>query len=627
MILWLVRSMLCQWTQLLVRVLQGTCGLSATTTGTQDLSALGESFGQTPLVVPIRGHLDSIKRLLRGDVYIGRGSRQRSLPKSRYCNTFKVSQVGRSLAITSFRQALLAGPRLVCHCRATEDCHGDVLIEEFRKLYPVAHDRNQPCGDPPGHEILSFLARLREEPESDEGSSPDEGVPGKYAGHRGNGPPMKVGVGYVQREFCDGQSLASPGRWPPGSRVYPSSTVWSSVQECFLRFTSHYGTEKLLVDLAMGKVEESPFPPDEILQLKQAVIEVAARAGIRILRKSGDRVDVPIDYRFLDVLLRAADDPEIGLGEFAQGVKVGPGTRMPRLPALFKPKKNGAFRPKWIRLTIWSMPPDRSGVWRSNYATTRKFETQVLDVMHDQASRGQIIVMTESEARSRYPGLVVASLGAQRKQKKPGGKITARVLFDGTHGLCVNSKTRLRDQERAPIAADLKRSMREKSRIGELTFALSADVTEAHRQVPIHPDDWHLLGCQVYPGGDVFVNTVGTFGIASASYYWSRVAAAVGRLVLYISPRIPRRPGICSSQTIIYWSQEAPNIALVCFYSSYCVPLLACLYLGTKPVEVTRFIRWAETVASSPTIHVGTFEEGLGRIMFVADALEHERPF
>ena len=77
--------------------------------------------------------------------------------------------------------------------------------------------------------------------------------------------------------------------------------------------------------------------------------------------------------------------------------------------------------------------------------------------------------------------------------------------------------------------------MREKSRIGELTFALSADVTEAHRQVPIHPDDWHLLGCQVSPGGDVFVNTVGTFGIASASYDWSQVAAAVGRLVHYLS--------------------------------------------------------------------------------------------
>ena len=124
-------------------------------------------------------------------------------------------------------------------------------------------------------------------------------------------------------------------------------------------------------------------------------------------------------------------------------------------------RKNGAFRLRWTRLIIWNMPADKSGVWRSIYATLREFETQVLDVMHDQASRGQIIVMTESEARSRYPDLVVASLGAQRKQK-PGGKITARVLFDGTHGLCVNSKTRLRDQERAPIAADLKRSMTRK---------------------------------------------------------------------------------------------------------------------------------------------------------------------
>ena len=41
--------------------------------------------------------------------------------------------------------------------------------------------------------------------------------------------------------------------------------------------------------------------------------------------------------------------------------------------------------------------------------------------------------------------------------------------------------------------------MREKARPDELAFALTADVSEAHRQVPIHPDDWHLLGCQVIP--------------------------------------------------------------------------------------------------------------------------------
>ena len=54
------------------------------------------------------------------------------------------------------------------------------------------------------------------------GSSPDEGVPEKGSEHRGIGPPIMVGVGYTQRELCDGQSLASPRRWPPGSRVLPN---------------------------------------------------------------------------------------------------------------------------------------------------------------------------------------------------------------------------------------------------------------------------------------------------------------------------------------------------------------------------------------------------------------------
>ena len=79
--------------------------------------------------------------------------------------------------------------------------------------------------------------------------------------------------------------------------------------------------------------------------------------------------------------------------------------------------------------------------------------------------------------------------------------------------------------------------MREKAKTGEVTFGLTADVKEAHRQVPIHPDDWYLLGCQLERGGEENVNTVGTFGVSSASYYWSRVSAAVGRLTQYLISR------------------------------------------------------------------------------------------
>ena len=145
-----------------------------------------------------------------------------------------------------------------------------------------------------------------------------------------------------------------------------------------------------------------------------------------------------------------------------------------------------------------------------------------------------MLKLTETEARLRFLDLVVASLGAIRKDK-PGGVVTARVLFDGTNGIYVNRRTRIRDQERSPIEGDLKCLMREKSQRGRITFAFTADEAEAHRQVPIDPRDWHMLGCQVEPGGAVYVHTVGTFGVASASYYWSRVAGAIDRVTQYCS--------------------------------------------------------------------------------------------
>ena len=72
-----------------------------------------------------------------------------------------------------------------------------------------------------------------------------------------------------------------------------------------------------------------------------------------------------------------------------------------------------------------------------------------------------------------------------------------------------------------------------KNDLQQPTFALTADVSDAHRQV--HPSDWKYLGCRVEKGGAAHVNTVGTFGISSASYHWSMVAAAVGHLAQYLA--------------------------------------------------------------------------------------------
>ena len=182
------------------------------------------------------------------------------------------------------------------------------------QFFPQAYDRTTRAGNPPDSRVLNYMSRLREEPDSEEGSSPDEGVPEKGSGHRGIGPPMMVGVGYTQRELCDGQTLASPGRWPPGSRIYPTSRPWLQIAECYSRFADHYGTEELLVSLASGKVTECPFPSEEVSIFNRELLDIATQNGFQMIEKSGDRVDVPINFRFLQLLLRIADDPENGLG-------------------------------------------------------------------------------------------------------------------------------------------------------------------------------------------------------------------------------------------------------------------------------------------------------------------------
>ena len=92
-----------------------------------------------------------------------------------------------------------------------------------------------------------------------------------------------VGVGYTQRELCDGQTLASPGRWPPGSRVYPTSRPWIQIAECYSRFADHYGTEELHVSLASGNVTECPFPSEEISILNRELLDIATQNGFQMI--------------------------------------------------------------------------------------------------------------------------------------------------------------------------------------------------------------------------------------------------------------------------------------------------------------------------------------------------------
>ena len=72
-----------------------------------------------------------------------------------------------------------------------------------------------------------------------------------------------------------------------------------------------------------------PFDDSEVHELKSRVIDGMQVNGIRVVTTAEDGADVPIDFRFLDVMLRAAEDPLVGRGGFAGGVRVGSGGIVP----------------------------------------------------------------------------------------------------------------------------------------------------------------------------------------------------------------------------------------------------------------------------------------------------------
>ena len=229
------------------------------------------------------------------------------------------------------------------------------------------------------------------------------------------------------------------------------------------------------------------------------------------------------------------------------------------------------------------------------------FRRQVVDVLLDQSRRRQVIVTSELEGRRfPQPHSAFPRSKAQRQTRRSGHGLGA-VRRDQRHSRVQgsgNKSTRLEPQT-------LKLSMREKSKGGVHTFALTADVPEARRQVPIVGRDWHLLGCLVEPEKAVYVKTVGAFGVASASYQWSREVSMLGRLTQYF-------PGHLAEtwhrlQTTTTSNRGVGNAGLPSWCSSSCVHSRESTFHGGRQLGGDTVSFGSPSVArSGPPVGLGT---------------------
>ena len=152
-------------------------------------------------------------------------------------------------------------------------------------------------------------------------------------------------------------------------------------------------------------------------------------------------------------------------------------------------------------------------------------------LFEEEENMGWMEEVADEVAKERYgPRLFVAALAVIQEKEK------IRVLHDGTKDVQVNNRIRVRDQVRSPGAGELRALFREwQERSGNRKmFTILGDASNAHRRVKVRKEDWGYQACRLRDG-HVWLNKVGTYGLASTGDYWARLAAAlVVRLLYYL---------------------------------------------------------------------------------------------
>ena len=148
----------------------------------------------------------------------------------------------------------------------------------------------------------------------------------------------------------------------------------------------------------------------------------------------------------------------------------------------------------------------------------------------------------------------------------------------------VNNGIVFTDQLQSPGPHDVTAVIREVENSKEAVFVVSADISAAHRRVKVRKADSHLLACKSSSDSPViWVNKVGTFGLSSAPYYWTRLFGLVGRLVARVLLREWLYQVIYVDD--LHLAAVGPRWDLGSFCRCGCASL--CLKLLVRPLRIT----------------------------------------
>ena len=229
----------------------------------------------------------------------------------------------------------------------------------------------------------------------------------------------------------------------------------------------------------------------------------------------------PFKLRLMEALLDRAGDPDHKfLLQGESGYPVGVLHPLPRTPHMYEEQ------------TSWKLEDDpymKAEIWRNNYDSVGDHEEFVREHFAEECKEGLMEKLTLEQAHERFGSRVAISSLAVLVEESHGNK--KRIIHDATHGTKVNNRIRCRDKQRSPGAREKMYLLAYYKARGDIVFSLVGDISKAHRRFLHEPSECGLLACRVKNDDPfIFINKVGTFGVASASYWWGRIAASGIRL-------------------------------------------------------------------------------------------------
>ncbi|CAK8991364.1 unnamed protein product [Durusdinium trenchii] len=446
-------------------------------------------------------------------------------------------------------------------------------------------------------------------------------------------------VVFAQSDF--GTESPKPTRWPPERRMKLEGREWVMVRHHIL----------LAAVKRLGSVAEVEKEASRMARGGDSFQLVREEAFLQEIRDIlAEKLDIPRQERpeegqpfFLDTMkgvLQRAGDPDWEFLEQAKtGLPLGILHEMPRTPAVFEEQVK------------WSLEGDGwgSAVWqKDNYASAAEHEKYLVEHLEQEVAEGLMVKMSEEDfVRTYGKNRAVAALAVLVEDELTGKK---RVIHDGTHGVMVNHRIKCRDKVRMPGPREKRTLLEEYGADRAAVLSLVGDFAKAHRRFKYLKEEHGFLACKAATrSSTVYVNQVGTFGIASTPYWWARLSAALMRLVYWVLGgdfpndmllyaddlevlaigRQGRIGGVLAYAVMaalgapFKWAKQRGGlvtewIGLTTDYQSFS--------MGLSVKRTGWVLEWIASLRRRKEVTYREFAAGLGRLGFSALALPWERP-